>query len=167
MRATGLTQSFARIISTPALGGLILFLLSAYAFWPHAASLSLRTAVPTPCYPNAGEREPLLFLFGVLLRAEDASRRELLRASYDRWKPYLDPRDEAHFVFVICRPTSLELQKMLDLEQAQHHDLLFVDGEENMNTGKTWEFFKVGAVPTPLFSEPRAEHSLEGVQSWL
>jgi hypothetical protein len=70
---------------------------------------------------------------GVFTTKESIERRDLIRKTYLQHVP-----DNIMYKFIIGKETSKELQKEMD----EYHDILPLNIKENMNEGKTLEFFK-------------------------
>ncbi|TIA85333.1 hypothetical protein E3P99_04024, partial [Wallemia hederae] len=81
---------------------------------------------------------PATVLVGVMSIDRYAERRNVIRHTYAR---KASPRDGRHIqvVFVIAEPRP-SLRHAVYLEQETFGDLVILDGRENMNSGKTYEF---------------------------
>ncbi|EOR00452.1 hypothetical protein J056_000650 [Wallemia ichthyophaga EXF-994] len=107
---------------------------------------------------------PVTILVGVMSIDRYAERRNVIRQTYAR---NASPRDSRHIqvVFVITNPRS-SLRHAVYLEQETFGDLVILDVKENMNSGKSYEFFNWASkyawlpdpatLPTHLISFPSA-----------
>ncbi|KAJ3035086.1 hypothetical protein HK097_004294 [Rhizophlyctis rosea] len=90
-------------------------------------------------------------LVGVLTVPGKFERRSLIRATYLQSKP-----DDVDFYFVVCRVGDVKLRTLLTVEQRRFGDIVEVDCEENMDSGKTWSYFHHLSThilhPTPSLS---------------
>lgn len=107
---------------------------------------------------------PATVLVGVMSIDRYAERRNVIRHTYAR---KASPRDGRHIqvVFVIAEPRP-SLRHAVYLEQETFGDLIILDMKENMNSGKTYEFFNWASkhawmpdpatLPSHLISFPSA-----------
>lgn len=82
---------------------------------------------------------PTIFI-GILTIAETFPKRSLIRMTYLLKRP-----KNFDVKFVICKPVSKAQFELLALEANMYKDILILDCEENMNSGKTFSFFKTAA----------------------
>ncbi|TPX34665.1 hypothetical protein SmJEL517_g02707 [Synchytrium microbalum] len=89
-------------------------------------------------------------LLGIFTTADRFSRRHVIRLTYLRQRPAT-----IDYVFVIGRPRSNETDILayVSLEIEMYSDILILDEEENMNGGKTYEWFsRVGRdIPSGMY----------------
>lgn len=86
---------------------------------------------------------------GIFTTKENARRREIIRSTYLQHKP-----DNIYYKFIIGSTLSKELREEMD----QHHDILPLDIEENMNQGKTLEYYR---LLTDVFKGSRMDFILK------
>ncbi|KAJ3037823.1 hypothetical protein HDV00_001324 [Rhizophlyctis rosea] len=107
----------------------ILFLLLA------SRNLSANSTLPT----HEAQKPPLQLpniLIGILTIASKIDRRDLIRSTYLRATPSgIDVK------FVLGRIHNSTLARTVAGEQEQYGDIMILDCEENMDEGKTFEFF--------------------------
>lgn len=77
-------------------------------------------------------RNKTKIFLGVFTKEENYNRRQIIRDTYLKNKP-----DNIIFKFITGRPTS---KKFIN-EIEEYHDILPLDIKENMNKGKTYEYF--------------------------
>ncbi|XP_078177818.1 uncharacterized protein LOC144572224 [Carex rostrata] len=78
-------------------------------------------------------------LIGILTRADSHSHRHFLRLVYGAQR---NPPDvKIHVKFVFCRLTKVEQRILIALEVLRFDDIIILNCTENMNFGKTYEFF--------------------------
>lgn len=70
-------------------------------------------------------------------------RRLILREIYRRFTRSLNPVDKVDIRFILGRPslTRTPADRIIELEQETYNDLLILDVLENMNEGKSYEYF--------------------------
>ena len=70
-------------------------------------------------------------------------RRLILREIYQRFADSLDPMDKVDIRFILGRPslTGSPADRILEMEQETYGDILMLDVLENMNDGKSYEYF--------------------------
>ncbi|KAJ2956570.1 hypothetical protein NQZ79_g7616 [Umbelopsis isabellina] len=82
--------------------------------------------------------DPVNIFVGVLTMDTKFDRRQMIRDTYLMYKP-----DNVIFKFVLGRPShDPAVLAKLEKEYQQYGDLMFLDIEENMNEGKTYEYFR-------------------------
>ncbi|TPX61886.1 hypothetical protein PhCBS80983_g00803 [Powellomyces hirtus] len=79
---------------------------------------------------------PKTVLVGLLTVPSKLQRRALIRSTYLQIKP-----PEVDFFFVFGTPATLEDARLLEWEQRLYKDIIIIDCEENMDSGKTFHFF--------------------------
>ncbi|KAJ4788389.1 Hexosyltransferase [Rhynchospora pubera] len=91
----------------------------------------------------------LRILVGVLTTADRYERRQLIRLAYaEQHGTYNDAEVDVRFVF--CSLSKEEQSVLVTLEILQYNDIIILNCTENMNNGKTYEYFS--SVPK-LFSD--------------
>ncbi|KAJ4770578.1 Hexosyltransferase [Rhynchospora pubera] len=91
----------------------------------------------------------LRILVGVLTTADRYERRQLIRLAYaQQHGTYNDAEVDVCFVF--CNLSKEEQSVLVTLEILQYNDIIILNCTENMNNGKTYEYFS--SVPK-LFSD--------------
>ncbi|XP_006649108.2 beta-1,3-galactosyltransferase 6-like [Oryza brachyantha] len=98
----------------------------------------------------AAEDVDFRVFFGVVTRADFYERRALLRMAYA-----LQPRPRRAVIdvrFVMCRLDKEEDAVLVALEIITHGDILVLNCTENMNDGKTYEYFS--SLPRLFAGEP-------------
>ncbi|KAJ1690436.1 hypothetical protein LUZ63_014591 [Rhynchospora breviuscula] len=91
----------------------------------------------------------LRILVGVLTTADRYERRQLIRLAYSQQHgTYHDAEVDVRFVF--CSLSKEEQSVLVTLEILQYNDIIILNCTENMNNGKTYEYFS--SVPK-LFSD--------------
>uniref|UniRef100_A0A0D9VLX3 Hexosyltransferase n=1 Tax=Leersia perrieri TaxID=77586 RepID=A0A0D9VLX3_9ORYZ len=89
--------------------------------------------------PPADDGVDFRMFFGIVTRADFYERRSLLRMAYA-----LQPRPRRAVIdvrFVICSLEKEEDAVLVSLEIITHNDVLVLNCTENMNDGKTYEYF--------------------------
>ncbi|KAG2180587.1 hypothetical protein INT44_003591 [Umbelopsis vinacea] len=82
--------------------------------------------------------DPVNIFVGVLTMDTKFDRRQMIRDTYLMYKP-----DNVIFKFVLGRPRNdPEVIAKLEEEYHKYGDLMFLDIKENMNEGKTYEYFR-------------------------
>ncbi|TIB87785.1 hypothetical protein E3Q19_03540 [Wallemia mellicola] len=152
--------------------GFLIFALSLTKFlmWylnPDKNPLPWRTyCQDTLSFPHelADSLAPVTILVGVMSIDRSAERRNVIRQTYAR---KASPRDGTHVqvIFFIARSRP-SLRHAIHLEQETFGDLVVLDMKENMNSGKTFEFFNWASkhawipdpatLPSHLISYPSA-----------
>uniref|UniRef100_A0A0D9VLX2 Hexosyltransferase n=1 Tax=Leersia perrieri TaxID=77586 RepID=A0A0D9VLX2_9ORYZ len=98
-------------------------------------------ASPNSTEPKAAAAAAVDFrvFFGIITRADSYERRALLRMAYA-----LQPRPRRAVIdvrFVMCRLDKEEDAVLVSLEIITHNDVLVLNCTENMNDGKTYDYF--------------------------
>lgn len=89
-------------------------------------------------HPPDTSLEPVNIFVGVLTMDTKFDRRQMIRDTYLMYKP-----DNVIFKFVLGRPSDdPKVLSKLEEEYHKYGDLMFLDIEENMNEGKTYEYLK-------------------------
>jgi hypothetical protein len=102
---------------------------------------SLLATSPAPhrfdCQAEGG---PLVWI-GIFSTAQNLARRQIIRALY---QPDLPPSSERliELRFIIGRPPNENWKYLLESENDVYKDIVVLDVEENMEEGKTWEYFR-------------------------
>lgn len=79
-------------------------------------------------------------LIGILTTAKRFERRSTLRALY---APFLPLTPKIDLRFVIAKDTEDGyFNKVVEMEQARYKDIIYLEIDENMNSGKTYQYFK-------------------------
>lgn len=110
------------------------------------------------------EFEPTTVFLAIFTYDKGKSRRDLIRQSYNVHARSRTPGTEGvRLRFLMGRPRA-ELSRAVEKEQAEHNDIVILDIQENMNEGKTHEYFSWAAeharVPDYEYpSHPRSEAS--------
>jgi hypothetical protein len=76
-------------------------------------------------------------LIGILMPASKFERRKLIRETYLRHKPA-----DIDVFFVCCLPRSSVNERAFLLEIEEYNDIIVMNCEENLNNGKTYDWFK-------------------------
>lgn len=85
--------------------------------------------------PTTGSSK--LAFIGIFNKVDNLERRALLRMAYSRIPSQFTLK------FVIGRPTNITLKNLINLEQKTYNDILLLNTTlENMNSGKTFDYFK-------------------------
>jgi len=93
---------------------------------------------------------PMLFV-GVFSVAGEYRQRAVVRALQTCPSP---PSEKVVMKFILGRNPDANLQRRAELEQEMYGDLVFLDCVENMNDGKTYEYFK-WVARLPVGERPR------------
>ncbi|WVQ97693.1 hypothetical protein IAU59_004807 [Kwoniella sp. CBS 9459] len=89
--------------------------------------------------------EPVGVLIGVFTTDSGAERRHMIRQSYaSHWRSRRDGTEGVRVRFVMGRPRK-RYEQAVQLEMEAFNDILLLDIEENMNSGKTHAFFSWAA----------------------
>lgn len=100
--------------------------------------ISLELRATQPYYEGIHAVEnPKLALIGILTAAEKQSQRALIRHYYN-----LQSKPEIDFKFVIARSKTPVWNELVHIENKIYGDMMVLNMEENMNEGKTFEYFK-------------------------
>ncbi len=120
-----------------------------------------------PAFPHelADSLAPVDVFVGVFSRDASAERRSLIRHTYAAHTLPLSPHDgtpmaNVQVKFILGRPRG-KYARSVRLEQEMYNDIVILDTDENMNKGKTLEYFRWAAanatvpvvVADPLDSE--------------
>ncbi|KAI8908572.1 hypothetical protein EDD86DRAFT_247731 [Gorgonomyces haynaldii] len=81
--------------------------------------------------------KPRFLLMGLFCSALDFERRSLIRSTWG-----FQPPKNVHIYFVVARPKDRAQASLLAFETSAHNDILYLDGPENMDDGKTMWFFQ-------------------------
>ncbi|KAI8827055.1 uncharacterized protein EV422DRAFT_23606 [Fimicolochytrium jonesii] len=92
-----------------------------------------KSAKPDPQRQDDVNRTALVGLLTVPWKLQ---RRALIRATYLQLKP-----PGIDFYFVFGRPNTPEEQHLLEWEHKLYNDIMIIDVEENMDSGKTYHYF--------------------------
>ena len=93
---------------------------------------------------SSSKIKKISILLGTFTVASNVERRSLLRLAYGVQQPTKSA--DVTVKFVIGKPASDELNKMITLESFHYGDILVLDCEENMNHGKSFKFFDTVAA---------------------
>ncbi|OCF37721.1 hypothetical protein I316_00848 [Kwoniella heveanensis BCC8398] len=89
--------------------------------------------------------EPVGVLIGVFTTDSGAERRHMIRQTYaSHWRSRRDGTEGVRVRFVMGRPRK-RYEQAVQLEMEAFNDILLLDIEENMNSGKTHAFFSWAA----------------------
>ncbi|WVF70198.1 hypothetical protein IAT40_004986 [Kwoniella sp. CBS 6097] len=89
--------------------------------------------------------EPVGVLIGVFTTDSGAERRHMIRQTYaSHWRSRRDGTEGVRIRFVMGRPRK-RFEQAVQLEMEAFNDILLLDIEENMNSGKTHAFFSWAA----------------------
>ncbi|KAK8846645.1 hypothetical protein IAR55_005732 [Kwoniella newhampshirensis] len=90
--------------------------------------------------------EPVGVLIGVFTTDEGVERRHMIRQSYaSHWRSRTEGTEGVRIRFVMGRPRK-KYEAAVKLEMEAFNDILLLDMEENMNSGKTHAFFSWAAA---------------------
>lgn len=112
----------------------------------HASLRRLMRAEPGDEARPPDQHRPMRLLIGVFSTIGNLQQREVIRMGYERFlirhgERYLDSDDLVDIRFVVGRPKSVVEQTLLLWEQEMYGDMIALDVEENIDEGKTFEFF--------------------------
>lgn len=117
---------------------------------------------------------PVTVLVGVMSIDRYSQRRNMIRQTYARKSSPRDGR-HIHVVFAIGQPRP-SLRHAIQLEQETFGDLIILNMKENMNSGKTYEFFnwasnyalipKPSTLPSNLVAFPSAYNNYYYTQNY-
>ena len=89
---------------------------------------------------SKNQNNALLFI-GVFSIAERRERRDLLRR-YEKPRHEMVNRERVEFFFILGRPEAAEESETLEKEAREYGDIVILEEEENMNSGKTYHFYR-------------------------
>ncbi|KAL6647331.1 hypothetical protein ACP70R_014768 [Stipagrostis hirtigluma subsp. patula] len=150
------SSRFTRFFPSPTIPLLLSVVLLALIYFTNDLKLQppLTTcsegATPSSSDPAAKPAVDLRVLLGVLTRAEMYERRALLRLAYSLQPP--PSRAVVDVRFVVCRLDTEEDAVLVALEAIAHGDVVVLNCTENMDGGKTYEYFS--AVPRLFAGDP-------------
>ncbi|KAF3334749.1 beta-1,3-galactosyltransferase pvg3-like protein [Carex littledalei] len=96
-------------------------------------------------------RPDLRILVGVLTTADSYERRQLIRLAYSQQRGTYH-HEEVDVRFVFCSLSKEEQHIIVALEIMQYNDIIILNCTENMNKGKTYDYFS--SVPTLFRDHP-------------
>ncbi|WWC67539.1 uncharacterized protein I206_101448 [Kwoniella pini CBS 10737] len=102
---------------------------------------------------------PVGVLIGVFTTDAGVERRHMIRQSYaSHWRSRRDGTEGIRIRFVMGRPRK-RFEKAVQLEMEAFNDILLLDMDENMNSGKTHAFFSWAAenATVPSWEYPQPE----------
>jgi Galactosyltransferase len=141
-------RHFVFVVLLMLLGLSFLFAITSSNGFPEAFDLFDYTQNPTECDEKAFQSalddlinaeifpSTNLILVGVFSIASRFHRRSLIRISYLKFKPA-----QVTFKFVIGKPKDYAELALVRLENEMYNDILILPIEENMNRGKTFDYF--------------------------
>ncbi|ORY72612.1 hypothetical protein BCR35DRAFT_354380 [Leucosporidium creatinivorum] len=111
----------------------------------------------------ADSLKPVSVFVGVFSVDASVERRNLIRMTWAKHSKPIDPRtgrptNDIQVKFVLGRPRK-SYAKRVALEMEMHNDIIVLDTEENMNKGKTFEYFKWAAdnATVPMYYRKEGE----------
>lgn len=91
----------------------------------------------TKSFPNVEGRK---LLIGIITTAQRYERRSILRALY---APFLPLAPLIDLRFVIAKDTMDDyFNTVVEMEQERYNDIIYLEIDENMNSGKTYHYLK-------------------------
>ncbi|KAK6904137.1 hypothetical protein I203_107652 [Kwoniella mangroviensis CBS 8507] len=131
--------------------------------WPYHPHL-------TPPQPQISSTDssidPVGVLIGVFTTDAGVERRHMIRQSYaSHWRSRREGTEGVRIRFVMGRPRK-RFEKAVQLEMEAFNDILLLDMDENMNSGKTHAFFSWAAenATVPHWEYPKL-HNLDDDQA--
>ena len=101
---------------------------------------SLLSSSQPSSYSCNNDNKPDLFI-GIFSTLNHQDRRDLIRSYLNKTLDHFDT-DAIKYNFIIGKPSSYREYKILNEENDIYNDISVLDVNENMNDGKTYEFFK-------------------------
>ncbi|WWC87286.1 uncharacterized protein L201_002174 [Kwoniella dendrophila CBS 6074] len=112
-----------------------------------------------------GSLNPVGVLIGVFTTDSGIERRHMIRQSYaSHWRSRRDGTEGVRIRFVMGRPRK-RFEKAVQLEMEAFNDILLLDMDENMNSGKTHAFFSWAAENATVPSWEYPQLSTESPES--
>ncbi|ADV24329.1 conserved hypothetical protein [Cryptococcus gattii WM276] len=149
-----------------------------HPIWPYKPHTSPLWTADMPQADLDAALEPVSMLIGVFTTDAGVERRHMIRQSYaSHWRSRREGTEGVRIKFVMGKPRK-RYEKAIQLEMEAFNDILLLDMDENMNSGKTYAFFSWAAenasVPDWEYpSHPRsdsddfnsdARHGIEAAQ---
>ncbi|KIY32445.1 hypothetical protein I305_05013 [Cryptococcus gattii E566] len=149
-----------------------------HPIWPYKPHTSPLWTADMPQADLDAALEPVSMLIGVFTTDAGLERRHMIRQSYaSHWRSRREGTEGVRIKFVMGKPRK-RYEKAIQLEMEAFNDILLLDMDENMNSGKTYAFFSWAAenasVPDWEYpSHPRsdsddfnsdARHGIEAAQ---
>ncbi|XP_061336691.1 hydroxyproline O-galactosyltransferase GALT3-like [Gastrolobium bilobum] len=119
--------------------GILAFTNQPQLRFPPATDSTVTATATTRAQTNNSSSDNLRILIGILTLPDQYLRRHFLRLVYSTQPP--PPGAKVDVKFVFCNLTKEDQKVLVALEIMHHDDIMILDCKENMNNGKTLNYF--------------------------
>jgi len=101
----------------------------------------LKSELTNKAEPSPSPDSVRIFI-GVVVAYDRFGQRSYIRETYNQMKKYIDPRDTVTVKFIVGKNKEVGMDQLISWENETWGDIVVINQLENMNDGKTYNYFK-------------------------